>query len=315
MARDVVIVGGGPAGYTAAIYTARARMEPVVMLGSPGGQLGMTTDVGNFPGFPDEIQGPELMKRMEDQAKKYGAEIVRKMVSEVDVSSSPLTVKSDGYSCECYSLIVATGSTPRKLGVPGEKEYAGRGVSYCATCDGFFFKDQIIAVVGGGDTAIEEALFLSRFGSKIHVIHRRDKLRASVIMQEQAEANDKISFVWDTVVEEVLGSREKGVTGVRLKNVKSLEESTLAVGGLFVAIGHEPNSGLFKGKLDMDEKGYLVTDMRQRSNVPGVFVAGDVADHIYRQAITAAAMGCKAAMEAERYVAELRHKGKARGMG
>ena len=309
MAREVVIIGGGPGGYTAAIYTARARMEPLVMVSSPGGQLALTTEIGNFPGFPEEIRGPELMKRMEEQAKRYGAEIVNKTVSEVDLSVSPKVVKSDGHSFESHSLIIATGSNPRKLGVAGEREYSGKGVSYCATCDGFFFKEKVIAVVGGGDTALEEAMFLSRFGSKIYVIHRRDQLRASAIMQEQAKGNEKISFVWDTVVEEIEGDPEKGITGLRLKNVKSEEMSGLPVGGLFVAIGHEPSSGLFKEQLDVDEKGYLIVDERQRTKVPGVFVAGDVADHIYRQAVTAAGMGCKAAIEAERYVAELHHRG------
>lgn len=308
MAREVVIVGGGPAGYTAAIYTARARMDPLVLVGAPGGQLGTTTEVGNFPGFPDEIQGPELMKRMEDQARRYGAVIEHKMVTDVDLSSSPKVVRSDDSTWECRSLIIATGSNPRKLGIPGEREYSGRGVSYCATCDGFFFKDQVIAVVGGGDTALEEALFLSRFGTKIYVLHRRDQLRASAIMQEQARENEKISFIWNVVVEEIVGNPEGGVTGVKLKNLKSQEKRDLPVGGLFIAIGHEPNSKLFRGKLDVDEKGYLIVDERQRTRVPGVFVAGDVADHVYRQAITAAGMGCKAAIEAERYVAEIHHR-------
>jgi len=309
MARDVVIIGGGPGGYTAAIYTARARMNPLVFAASPGGQLNLTTEVGNFPGFPEEIQGPELMKRMEEQAKAYGAEIVSKMVTAVDLSRRPFVVETDSDSHECHSLIVATGSNPRKLGVPGEQEYAGRGVSYCATCDGFFFKDQVIAVIGGGDTAVEEAVFLSRFGEKVYLIHRRDQLRASAIMQEQAKANEKIYFIWDTVVERVEGDPGKGVTGLRLKNVKTGETSTLPVGGVFIAIGHVPNSELFKGQLETDEKGYLVTDERQRTNVPGVFVAGDVADHIYRQAVTAAGTGCRAAIEAERYVGELHSRG------
>lgn len=308
MVREVVIVGGGPAGYTAAIYTARARMDPLVLVGAPGGQLGTTTEVGNFPGFPDEIRGPELMKRMEDQARRYGAVIEHKMVTDVDPSSSPKVVRSDDSTWECHSLIIATGSNPRKLGIPGEREYSGRGVSYCATCDGFFFKDQVIAVVGGGDTALEEALFLSRFGTKIYVLHRRDQLRASAIMQEQARENEKISFIWDVVVEEIVGNTEGGITGVKLKNLKSQEKRDLPVGGLFIAIGHEPNSKLFRGKLDVDDKGYLIVDERQRTRVPGVFVAGDVADHVYRQAITAAGMGCKAAIEAERYVAEIHHR-------
>jgi thioredoxin reductase (NADPH) len=309
MTRDVVIIGGGPGGYTAAIYAARARMDPLVLAGSPGGQLNLTTEVGNFPGFPKEIQGPELMKRMEEQAKSYGAEIVQKMVTEIDVSSTPLVVKAGNDPYECHSLIIATGSNPRKLGIPGEEQYSGKGVSYCATCDGFFFKDEIIAVVGGGDTALEEATFLSRFGSKVYVIHRRDEFRASVFMQEQAKANEKITPIWDTVVEEVLGEPEKGITGLRMKNLKTSAPCDLEVGGLFIAIGHVPSSELLVGKLDLDKVGYAIVDERQRTNVPGVFIAGDVADHIYRQAITAAGMGCKAAMEAERYVAELQHKG------
>jgi thioredoxin reductase (NADPH) len=309
MIKDVVIIGGGPGGCTAAIYTARARMNPLMLVGAPGGQLGLTTEVGNFPGFPEEIRGPDLMKRMEEQALAYGAEIMQKVVTAVELSSTPLQIKCDHDVFESRSLIIATGSNPRKLGIPGEREYSGRGVSYCATCDGFFFKDQVIAVVGGGDTAVEEASFLSRFGSKIYVIHRRDQLRASVIMQEQALANEKISFIWDTVVEEVLGDTDAGVKGLRLKNVKTGEERDLEVGGFFVAIGHTPNSDLFKGQLDMDEKGYVIADGRQRTNVPGVFVAGDVADHVYKQAVTAAGTGCKAAIEAERFVAEQQHKG------
>jgi thioredoxin reductase (NADPH) len=284
-------------------------MDPLVLAGSPGGPLTLTTEVGNFPGFPKEIQGPELMKRMEEQAKSYGAEIVQKMVTEIDVSSTPLVVKAGNDPYECHSLIIATGSNPRKLGIPGEEQYSGKGVSYCATCDGFFFKDEIIAVVGGGDTALEEATFLSRFGSKVYVIHRRDEFRASVFMQEQAKANEKITPIWDTVVEEVLGEPEKGITGLRMKNLKTSAPCDLEVGGLFIAIGHVPSSELLVGKLDLDKVGYAIVDERQRTNVPGVFIAGDVADHIYRQAITAAGMGCKAAMEAERYVAELQHKG------
>lgn len=309
MTRDVVIIGGGPGGCTAAIYTARARMNPLMFVAAPGGQLGLTTEVGNFPGFPEEIRGPDLMKRMEEQALAYGAEIVQKTVTAVDLSSEPFKVRTDHDAFEARSIIIATGSNPRKLGIPGEREYSGKGVSYCATCDGFFFKDQVIAVVGGGDTAVEEAAFLSRFGTKIYLVHRRDQLRASAIMQEQALANEKISFIWDTVVEEVLGDAEAGVTGLQLKNVKTGKEDKLAVGGFFVAIGHTPNSALFKGQLELDDKGYIVVDERQRTNVRGVFVAGDVADHVYRQAVTAAGTGCKAAIEAERYVAEIQHKG------
>lgn len=308
MVRDAIIIGGGPAGFTAAIYTARARMSPLVLCASAGGQLNLTTEVGNYPGFPDEVLGPDLMKKMEQQAINYGAQIVQDTVKEVKLTSAPLQVTAGGGTFEAHSVIIATGSNPRKLGIPGEEKYSGKGVSYCATCDGFFFRDQVVAVVGGGDTALEEASFLTRFATQVHLIHRRDQLRGSVIMQEQAKANEKIAFVWNTVVKEAEGSDEKGLTALKLENVKTGERSSLPVGGLFVAIGHVPNSGLFEGQLELDEKGYLVADERQRTKIPGVYVAGDVQDHIYRQAITAAGTGCKAAIEAERYVAELQHR-------
>jgi thioredoxin reductase (NADPH) len=309
MIRDVIIIGGGPAGFTAAIYTARARMSPLVICATCGGQLTVTTEIGNFPGFPDGIQGPELMKRMEQQARKFGAEILLEYIKEVKLTVTPLQVIAESGAYEARSVIVATGSNPGKLGVPGEKKYAGKGVSYCATCDGFFFRDQVVAVVGGGDTALEEAIFLTRFAKEVHLIHRRDRLRASVIMQERARADQKISYTWDTVVEEFEGSDEKGLRALKLKNVKTGEESELAVDGCFVAIGHVPNSAPFRGQLEVDEGGYLVADERQRTRIPGVFISGDVQDRIYRQGVTAAASGCKAAIEAERYVAELQHRG------
>jgi thioredoxin reductase (NADPH) len=309
MVRDTIIIGGGPAGYTAAIYTARARMSPLVLCASAGGQLNLTTEVGNYPGFPDEIMGPDLMKQMKQQALNYGAEIKQEAVTEVNLTGTPLKVNTGSGVYEGHSVIIGTGSNPRKLGVPGEEKYSGKGVSYCATCDGFFFREQVVAVVGGGDTALEEASFLTRFATKVHLIHRRDQLRGSVIMQEQAKVNEKIAFIWDTVVEEAEGSDEQGLTALKLKNVKTGGGSSLPVNGLFVAIGHEPNSALFKDQLELDEMGYLVADERQRTRIPGVYVAGDVQDHVYRQAITAAGTGCKAAIEAERYVAELQHRG------
>jgi len=309
MVREVIIIGGGPAGFTAAVYTARARMSPLVIAASPGGQLNLTSGVGNFPGFPDEVLGPDLMTRMRRQAENYGAEIVQESVKEAALGARPIRVTTDGGTHEAHSVIIATGSNPRKLGIPGEERYAGKGVSYCATCDGFFFRDQTVAVVGGGDTALEDAAFLTRFAVKVHVIHRRDKLRGSAIMQERAKSKEKVAFIWDTVVVEAQGEEDKGLTALKLKNVKSGDVGVLPVQGLFVAIGHVPNSELFRGQIELDPMGYIVADERQRTKIPGVFVAGDVQDHIYRQAVTAAGTGCKAAIEAERYVAELQDRG------
>jgi thioredoxin reductase (NADPH) len=305
----VVILGSGPAGLTAALYAARANLAPVVFEGiQPGGQLTITTDVENFPGFPKGVMGPELMEQFRQQAHHFGAESLYKIVTKVDLTSRPLTLWCDEEKNTTDALIVATGASARWLGLPSEKEYMGYGVSACATCDGFFFKNQDVVVVGGGDTAIEEATFLTKFASKVHIVHRRDALRASKIMQEKASRNPKISFVWDSVVEEILGKEEggkKSVTGVSLKNVKTGEITTLKTDGVFMGIGHKPNTDLFKDQLDMDGHGYLITEGRStKTKIPGVFVAGDVADSVYRQAVTAAGTGCMAAIDAERWLEE-----------
>ena len=303
----LVILGSGPAGLTAALYAARASLAPVVFEGiQPGGQLTITTEVENYPGFPKGILGPELMEQFRQQAHHFGAKSVYKSVTRVDLTSRPFTFWCDEEKHAADALIVATGASARWLGIPSEKEYMGYGVSACATCDGFFFKDQDVVVVGGGDTAIEEATFLTKFASRVNIIHRRDALRASKIMQEKAFRNPKISFVWDSVIEEILGKSEDGkksVTGVRLKNVKTGQTTTLKTDGVFMGIGHKPNTELFKGQLEMDGHGYLVTEGRStRTRVPGVFVAGDVADSVYRQAVTAAGTGCMAAIDAERWM-------------
>ncbi|MBA9002121.1 thioredoxin-disulfide reductase [Thermomonospora cellulosilytica] len=303
--RNVIIIGSGPAGYTAAIYAARADLKPLVFEGSvtAGGALMNTTDVENFPGFPDGIMGPDLMDNLRKQAERFGAELIADDVTEVDLTGDPKIVKVGDDEYRAHAVIVATGSGYRELGLENEKRLSGRGVSWCATCDGFFFRDQDIAVVGGGDTAMEEAIFLTKFAKSVTVVHRRDELRASKIMQDRAFANDKIRFVWDSEVVDVLG--DDRVSGVRIRNRKTGEESTLEVTGLFIAIGHDPRSELFKGQLDIDENGYLIVDApTTRTNIPGVFACGDVVDHIYRQAITAAGTGCSAAIDAERYLAD-----------
>jgi thioredoxin reductase (NADPH) len=294
--RDVIIIGSGPAGYTAALYAARARLNPLVFEGSvtSGGALMNTTDVENFPGFPDGVLGP---------AERFGAELVTDDVTEVDLSASPKVVQAGSDTFLTRSVIVATGSSYRELGIPGEKRLSGHGVSWCATCDGFFFREQDIAVVGGGDSALEEATFLTRFARSVTVVHRRDALRASAIMQDRARANPKIRFAWDSVVTEVVG--EDRVAGIRLQNTKTGEESFLEVSGIFVAIGHDPRSELFTGQLELDDEGYLVVDQPStRTKIPGVFAAGDVVDHTYRQAVTAAGSGCAAALDAERWLAD-----------
>jgi thioredoxin reductase (NADPH) len=303
LAENVIIVGSGPAGLTAALYTARANLNPLVVEGAaPMGQLMLTTEVENYPGFPDGILGPELMEKFRGQAERFGAKFITADAASVDLSKSPFTVEVGEATYEGRSVIVSTGATARMLDVPGEREYLGRGVSTCATCDGFFFRGVPLVVVGGGDSAIEEAIFLTRFASKVTVVHRRDALRASKIMQDRAFANEKMDFIWDTVVDEVRGSDGK-VTTLALRNVKTNETSDLDVGGLFVAIGHDPNSGLFKGQLELDDAGYIkVQHPRTATNVDGVFACGDVVDHIYRQAVTAAGMGCAAAIDAERWL-------------
>lgn len=301
----VLIIGSGPAGYTAAIYTARANLKPVLVAGmQPGGQMTITTDVENYPGFADVIQGPWLMEQMRAQAEHVGTQMIGDLIIDVDFSRRPFTAKGDsGTTYIADTVIIATGATARWLGLPSEKTFMGKGVSACATCDGFFFKGKEVAIVGGGNTAVEEAIFLTNFCSKVTLIHRRDSLRAEKIMQERLFKNPKMNFVWDSVVDEVLGT-DGGVTGLRLKNIKTGALSTLDVQGLFVAIGHDPATALFKGKVNIDDHGYIVTAPDSTStNVPGVFAAGDVKDKVYRQAVTAAGMGCMAALEADRFLA------------
>jgi thioredoxin reductase (NADPH) len=299
---DVVILGSGPAGLTAAIYTARANLKPVVIEGlSAGGQLMNTTDVENYPGFPDGVQGPEMMELFKKQAERFGSTFIVGDATRINLSSRPFRLWTEETEIAARTIIVATGASPRTLDIPGEEQYAGHGVSYCATCDGFFFRDQEIVVVGGGDTAMEEALFLTRFGSRVTVVHRRDKLRASKIMADRALAHDKIEMLWDSVVEEVLGDGTK-VTSIRVRNVKTGETSERSCGGFFVAIGHDPNTSLFQGLLAMDEQGYLKADRGATTGIEGVFMAGDVHDHTYRQAVTAAGAGCKAAIDCERWL-------------
>ena len=304
--RNVIILGSGPAGYTAALYAARANLKPLVLKGiESGGQLMLTTDVENYPGFPEGILGPELMELMEKQAGRFDAELLHQAATRVDLSERPFRVWSGDEELRARALIVATGASARMLGIPGERELLGHGVSTCATCDGFFFRGQELAVVGGGDSAMEEALFLTRFATKVTVIHRRDELRASKIMQDRAFANEKIGFLWETVVDEVMGNGQ--VKALRLRDVKTGGQRDLQVGGLFVAIGHDPNTEIFRGQVQMENGYILVQEPTTRTSVEGVFAAGDVVDHIYRQAVTAAGMGCKAAMDAERFLESQGH--------
>jgi len=302
--RDVNVIGSGPAGYTAALYAARAQLRPLVFEGSvtAGGALMQTTDVENFPGFPDAIMGPELMDSMRKQAEHFGAELIPDDVTAVDLAASPKVVRTDGETYLAKAVIIATGSRYKELGVPGEKELGGHGVSWCATCDGFFYRGHDIAVAGGGDSAMEEALFLTRFGKSVTVIHRRDTLRASKIMQERALANPRITFLWNSEVAEVLGTEK--VTGLLIRSTKDGTEHVLPVTGLFVAIGHDPRSELFSGQLAADPEGYLLVDQPStRTAIEGVFACGDVVDRTYRQAVTAAGTGCAAALDAERWLA------------
>jgi thioredoxin reductase (NADPH) len=303
--KKVVIIGSGSAAYTAAIYAARANLDPLVFGGvAMGGQLMITSDVENFPGFPEPINGPELMERMQKQVERLGVQIVREYVTKVDLSRRPFYVEtSEGTSASAQALIVATGANAKWLGIPSEKVLMGHGVSACATCDGFFFKGKDVVVVGGGDTAMEEANFLTKFAAKVVVVHRRDSLRASKIMAERAQKNPKISFIWNSAVDEVVGTDH--VSGVKLKDLKTGNISALKCDGVFVAIGHEPTVGFLGGQLKLDDSGYVVADDRTRTSVEGVFAAGDVMDHRYRQAITAAGNGCKAALETERWLADL----------
>lgn len=300
---DVLIIGAGPAGYTAAIYTSRAKRDTLIISGIlPGGQLMLTTEVENFPGFANGIMGPELMTTMRQQAERMGTTIIDDEVVNVDFKRRPFKVLTYSEEYEADAVIIATGATPRKIGAKGEQEFSARGVSYCATCDGPFFKNQDIVVAGGGDSAMEEAIFLTKFANKVHVVHRKDKLRASKVMQDRAFGNKKIQFHWNSVIEEIKGNQK--VNQITVKNTATNQVNTLEVGGLFIAIGHEPNTKLFQGQIDFDEQGYIALKNHTQTNVEGVFAAGDVHDHRYRQAITAAAFGCMAAIDVDKYLAE-----------
>jgi len=302
--RNMVIIGSGPAGLTAAIYAARANLKPLLIEGKePGGQLTLTTLVENYPGFADGIMGPQLMEDMRKQALRFGADIIRDYVHKVKLKEYPFRVYYGDQEVEAKTVVISTGSSAKLIGLESERQLMGHGVSTCATCDGFFFRGKEIAVVGGGDSAMEESTFLTKFATKVAVIHRRDTLRASKIMQDRALANPKINFIWNTVVDDVLGGKESGVSGLKLKNIKTQEVSNLTVEGLFVAIGHNPNTEIFRGQIDLDERGYIKTQPDStRTNIAGVFACGDVQDPVFRQAITAAGTGCMAAIEAERWL-------------
>jgi thioredoxin reductase (NADPH) len=302
---EVVIIGSGPAGYTAGIYTSRAKLNTLLISGSlPGGQLMTTSEVENYPGFPNGIFGPELMMNMRQQAERFGAKVLDDEVVEVDFKKRPFGIKTHGQEFRSESVIICTGASPRKLGLKAEQEFAGKGISYCATCDGPFFKGEDIAVVGGGDTAIEEATFLTKFGKSVKIIHRKDFLRASKILQEKAFENPKIDFVWDHVVSDISGNRK--INSISVRNLRTGEERKISVGGLFVAIGHEPNTSIFKGQLQLDDRGYIALTKNTRTSVDGVFAAGDVHDYRYRQAITAGGFGCMAALDVEKWLVEIR---------
>jgi len=297
----VIIIGSGPAGLTAALYTARAELSPLVITGTEiGGQMGITDVVENYPGFPDGVRGPELIEKMMKQAQKFGARFEIDIVEKVNFMEFPFKIATSESEYETLSVIVATGASPRKLGVPGEMEFTGKGVSYCATCDGHFFKNQDVVVIGGGDSAIEEGIFLTRYASSVRIIHRRDKLRAGKLLQKRAMSNPKISFILNSIVTEIVGEDE--VQGVKTRNVKTNEMKFLKTKGVFIFIGHEPNTEIFKGQLELDERGYIKTDEKTRTSIPGIFAAGEVQDPVYRQIVTSAGSGCMAAIEVEKYL-------------
>lgn len=304
---DVIIIGAGPAGYTAAIYTSRAKRETLIISGVlPGGQLMLTTEVENYPGFSEGIMGPELMNTMRKQTERMGTMIIDDEVVNVDFRRKPFKILTNSEEYEADAVIIATGASPRKLGVKGEQEFSAKGVSYCATCDGPFFRNQEIVVAGGGDSAMEEAIFLTKFAKNVHVVHRKDKLRASKIMQDRAFENNKIKFHWNSVIDEIKGGGK--VNQIMIRNTSTNQKETMDVGGLFVAIGHEPNTKLFKGQIELDEQGYIVLKNHTNTNIEGVFAAGDVHDHRYRQAVTAAGFGCMAAIDVDRYLSEKNRK-------
>ena len=301
---NLIIVGAGPAGWTAGIYAGRAQLVPLLITGSaPGGQMALTSEIENYPGFPQGISGQELTQLMQQQAERFGTKVQMDEVTAVELSSNPFKVTTYGGEYETKALVIATGTSPRKLGVPGEAEFTGRGVSYCATCDGFFYRDRQVVVVGGGDAALEEALFLTRFASQVYVVHRRNRLRAEKVFQERAFRHEKIEFVWDSVVTEIMGDGK--VTGVRLQNVRTEEESVLETDGVFVYVGAIPNTGFLGGQVELDDRGYIVTDRLGHTSVPGVFAAGDVQERVLKQVSTAVGSGAMAAMEAEKFIAEL----------
>ncbi len=300
---DVIIIGSGPAGYTAGIYSSRANLYTLVISGTlPGGQLMTTSEVENYPGFPNSIFGPELMMNMRQQAERFGAVVVDDEVLKVDFKKRPFTITTHAETYTAEATLVCTGASPRKLGIPAEQQFSGRGVSYCATCDGPFFKGENIVVVGGGDTAMEEATFLTKFGRSVRVVHRRDSLRASKILQQKALENPKIEFIWNNVVADIRGNNK--ISTVLVKDINTGKERTIETGGLFVAIGHEPNTAIFMGQLELDDKGYIVLKQHTKTSVEGVFAAGDVHDHRYRQAVTAAGFGCMAAIDVEKWLSE-----------
>ncbi len=310
MTENLIIIGSGPAGLSAAIYAARGNLKPLVLTGQEiGGQISLTNEVENYPGFPDGIMGPELVQLMQKQAEKFGARVEIDTVTEANLKTPPFQLKTqNGAEYAAKSLIVATGASPRYLNVPGERELTGRGVSYCATCDGFFFRNKEIAVVGGGDSALQEGLFLTQFASKVNIIHRRDQLRAQKILQARARENGKINFVWNSVVKEIKGSSK--VESLVLENTQTRARSELPAQGIFVYVGHIPNTSLFKGQLEMDEEGYLKVDARLHTNIPGVFAAGESHDHVFRQAVVSAGYGTMAELEAEKFLAEWEHEHK-----